>query len=56
MPNDTGKQHGTAAFKREFPDRVPFFMNWEATFPPKYGELERLWNEGREDGDLRHKT
>jgi len=23
MPNDTGKQRGTAAFKREFPDRVP---------------------------------
>jgi uncharacterized protein (DUF169 family) len=24
---------------------IPFFMNWEATFPPKYVELERLWKE-----------
>jgi hypothetical protein len=24
---------------------IPFFMNWEATFPPKYVELEKLWKE-----------
>lgn len=27
---------------------IPFFMNWEATFPPKYVELEKLWREGKE--------
>jgi len=27
---------------------IPFFMNWEAIFPPKYVELERLWKEGKE--------
>lgn len=27
---------------------IPFFMNWEATFPPKYVELEKLWKEGKE--------
>ena len=27
---------------------VPFFMNWEATFPPKYVQLEKLWREGEE--------
>lgn len=27
---------------------IPFFMNWEATFPPKYIELEKLWREGKE--------
>jgi len=27
---------------------IPFFMNWEATFPPKYVELEKMWREGKE--------
>jgi len=27
---------------------IPFFMNWEATFPPKYVELEKMWKEGIE--------
>lgn len=27
---------------------IPFFMNWEATFPPKYVELEKIWKEGKE--------
>ncbi len=27
---------------------IPFFMNWEATFPPKYIELEKLWKEDKE--------
>jgi len=27
---------------------IPFFMNWEATFPPKYVELEKLWREGKD--------
>lgn len=27
---------------------ILFFINWEATFPPKYVELERLWKEGKE--------
>lgn len=27
---------------------IPFYMNWEATFPPKYVELEKLWREGKE--------
>ncbi len=26
---------------------IPFFMNWEATFPPKYVELDKLWREGK---------
>jgi len=29
---------------------IPFFMNWEAAFPPKYVELEKLWKEGKENG------
>lgn len=27
---------------------IPFFMNWEATFPAKYVELEKMWREGKE--------
>ena len=27
---------------------IPFFMNWEATFPPKYVQLEKLWREGKD--------
>jgi uncharacterized protein (DUF169 family) len=27
---------------------IPFFMNWEATFPPKYVELEKIWREDNE--------
>jgi len=27
---------------------IPFFMNWEATFPPKYVQLEKLWKEGKD--------
>ncbi len=27
---------------------IPFFMNWEAIFPQKYVELEKIWKEGKE--------
>jgi len=27
---------------------ILFFMNWEATFPPKYVELKKMWKEGKE--------
>jgi uncharacterized protein (DUF169 family) len=38
--------HGTHKGGVRYP--IPFFMNWEATFPPKYVELEKLWKEGKE--------